>query len=187
MTISYSELKRGIVIVLDDEPWQVVDWKHKKMQQRAPVLSLSLRNLRTGRANERNVPGNQKLTLADVDTREAQYLYSDGDHYHFMEMQTFEQYPLTTDQMGDALKYLREQDKVKLVFYRGEPITLEMPTYVDLKVVETPPSARGNTAQGSNKPATLETGLIVHVPFFVNFGDVVRVDTRTGEYLERVG
>ncbi|MFH1560670.1 MAG: elongation factor P [Chloroflexota bacterium] len=187
MTISYSELRRGTVIVLDEEPWQVVDWKHKKMQQRAPVLSLSLRNLRTGRAMERNVPGNQKLTLAEVDTREAQYLYSDGDHYHFMDMQTFEQYPLATDQMGDALQYLKEQDKAQIVFYRGEPIALEMPTYVELQVVDTPPSQKGNTAQGSTKPATLETGLMVNVPFFVNIGEVVRVDTRNGEYLERVG
>jgi elongation factor P len=187
MTISYSELRRGIVIVLDEEPWQVVDWKHKKMQQRAPVLSLSLRNLRTGRANERNVPGNQKLTLAEVDTREAQYLYHDGDLYHFMDMETFDQHPLTEDRMGDALHYLKEQDKVQLVFYRGEPIALELPTYVELKVVDTPPSLRGNTAQGSTKPATLETGLTVHVPFFVNTGEVVRVDTRSGEYLERVG
>lgn len=186
MTISYSDLRRGTVIVLEEEPWQVVDWKHTKMQQRAPVLTLKLRNLRNGRALERNVPGNQKLTLAEVDNREAQYLYSDGDHYHFMDTESFEQYPLTEEQVGDALKYLKEQDKLQLVLYRGEPIALEMPTFVELKVADTPPSLKGNTAQGSNKPATLETGLIVHVPFFVNIGETVRVDTRTGEYLERV-
>ena len=136
---------------------------------------------------ERNVPGNQKLTLAEVDTREAQYLYSDGDHYHFMDMQTFDQYPLTADLVGDALQYLKEQDLVQMVFYRDDPISLELPTFVELQVTETPPSLKGNTAQGSTKPATLETGLTVHVPFFVNTGEVVRVDTRTGEYLERVG
>lgn len=187
MTISYSELRRGTVIVLDEEPWQVVDWKHTKMQQRAPVLTLKLRNIRNGRAMERNVPGNQKLILAEVDTREAQYLYNDDGHYHFMDMETFDQYPLTVDQMGDALQYLKEQDKAQIVFYRQEPIALSMPTYVELKVVETPPSLKGNTAQGSTKPATLETGLMVNVPFFVNIGEVVRVDTRNGEYLERVG
>ena len=187
MTISYSELRRGTVIVLDDEPWQVVDWKHTKMQQRAPVLTLKLRNIRNGRAMERNVPGNQKLTLAEVDTREALYLYNDDDHYHFMDMETFDQYPLTTTQMGDALQYLKEQDKAQIIFYRQEPISLSMPTYVELKVIETPPSLKGNTAQGSTKPATLETGLVVNVPFFVNIGELVRVDTRTGEYLERVG
>jgi elongation factor P len=186
MTISYSELRRGTVIVLDDEPWQVTDWKHTKMQQRAPVLTLKLRNLRNGRTLERNVPGNQKLTLAEVDTRETQYLYSDGDHYHFMDMQTFDQYPLTADLVGSALQYLKEQDLVQMVFYRDAPISLELPTFVELQVTETPPSLKGNTAQGSTKPATLETGLTVHVPFFVNTGETVRVDTRTGEYLERV-
>ena len=187
MTISYSELRRGTVIELEEEPWQVVDWKHTKMQQRAPVLTLKLRNLRTGRAMERNVPGNQKLTLAEVDTRQAQYLYNDGDHYHFMDMETFDQLPLTADRIGDALQYLKEQDKVQMVFYRGEPIALEMPNYVELQVVDTPPSLKGNTAQGSTKPATLETGLTVNVPFFVNIGEVVKVDTRNGAYLERVG
>ena len=185
--ISYSELRRGTVIVLDDEPWQVTEWKHTKMQQRAPVLSLKLRSLRSGRSMERNVPGNQKLTLAEVDTRQAQYLYSDGSIYHFMDMSTFDQYPLTDEVVGDALQYLKEQDVVDLVFYRDSPIALELPTYVELQVANTPPSLKGNTAQGSTKPATLETGLTVNVPFFVNVGEVVRVDTRNGEYLERVG
>ena len=187
MTISYSELRRGTVIVLDEEPWQVTDWKHTKMQQRAPVLTLKLRNLRSGRAMERNVPGNQKLTLAEVDTRDSQYLYSDAGLYHFMDMETFDQYPMATDQMGNALQYLKEQDVVQMVLYRGQPISLELPTHVELQVADTPPSLKGNTAQGSTKPATLETGLTVNVPFFVNVGEVVRVDTRNGEYLERVG
>ena len=186
MTISYSELRRGTVIDMDGEPWEVTDWKHTKMQQRAPVLTLKLRSLRTGRTQERNVPGNQKLTLAEVDTRESQYLYSDGDLYHFMDMQTFDQYPLTPERMGDALNYLKEQAIVQVVFYKEDPISLQMPTYVDLKVVDAPPSTKGNTAQGSTKPATLETDLVVNVPFFVNVGEVVRVDTRTGAYLERV-
>jgi elongation factor P len=186
MTISYSDLRRGTVIVLEEEPWQVVDWKHTQVPKRPPVLTLKLRNVRNGRALERNVPGNQKLTLAEVDKREAQYLYSDGDYYHFMDMESFEQYPLTEEQMGDTLKYLKEQDKLHLILYRGETIALEMPTFVQLKVADTPPSLKGNTAQGSNKPATLETGLVVHVPFFVNIGETVRVDTRTGEYLERM-
>ena len=186
MTISYSDLRRGTVIELDGEPWEVVDWKHTKMQQRAPVLTLKLHSLRTGKAMERNVPGNQKLTLAAVDTQEAQYLYNDGDHYYFMDLRTFDQHTLTSDRMGDALHYLKEQALVHVVFYNGEPIALQLPTYVDLQVVDTPPWARGNTAQGSNKPATLETGLIVQVPFFVNAGETIRVDTRTGTYLERV-
>ena len=127
MTISYSELRRGTVIELEEEPWQVLDWKHTKMQQRAPVLTLKLRGLRNGRTIERNVPGNQKLTLAEVDTRESQYLYSDGDLYYFMDTRTFDQHPLGTDKLGDALLYIKEQDMVELVFYRGDPISLELP------------------------------------------------------------
>ncbi len=187
MTISYSELRRGTVIVLEEEPWQVMDWKHTKMQQRAPVLTLKLRHLKNGRTLERNVPGNQKLTLADVDSRDAQYLYEDGSHHYFMDMETFDQYPLDIDQIGDAIKYLKEQDIVQMMFYREEPISVELPTFVELLVTETPPSLRGNTAQGGTKPATLETGVAVNVPFFVNTGEIIRVDTRTGEYLERVG
>ena len=122
-----------------------------------------------------------------MDTRQAQYLYSDGSIYHFMDMSTFDQYPLTGDVVGEALQYLKEQDVVDLVFYRDNPISLELPTYVELQVANTPPSLKGNTAQGSTKPATLETGLTVNVPFFVNVGEVVRVDTRNGVYLERVG
>jgi elongation factor P len=186
MTISYSELRRGTVLDMDGEPWEVTDWKHTKMQQRAPVLTLKLRHLRTGRTQERNVPGNQKLTLAEVDTREAQYLYNDGDLYHFMDMQSFDQYPLTPDRMGDALHYLKEQAIVQVVFYNEAPISVLLPTYVDLTVLDAPPSTKGNTAQGSTKPATMETNLTVNVPFFVNVGEVIRVDTRTGTYLERV-
>ena len=186
MTISYSDLRRGTVIEIEDEPWQVLEWKHTKMQQRAPVLSLKLRHLRTGRTMDKNVPGNVKLTLAEVDTKEAQYLYSDGDMYYFMDMETFDQHPMTIDVLGNALQYIKELDIVQLVFYNDEPITLELPTFVTLQVTDTPPSTKGNTAQGSNKPATLETGLLVQVPFFVNVGDTVRVDTRTGSYLERV-
>ena len=186
MTISYSELKRGIVIVLDEEPWQVVEWSHKKMQQRAPVLTLRLKNLRNNRFMERNLPGNQKLTLADVDNRECEYLYNDPDYYYFMDLQTFEQYPLSSDLIGDAIRFLKEQDKLELIFYSDEPISFELPTYVELVVTDTPPPVKGNTAQGGTKPATLETGLKLNVPFFVNNGETIRIDTRTSEYLERV-
>jgi elongation factor P len=186
MTISYSDLKRGIVIVLDEEPWQVVEWSHKKMQQRAPVLTLKLKNLRNNRFMERNLPGNQKLTLADIDNRYVEYLYSDVDYYYFMDLATFDQYPLSLDLIGDSVKFLKEQDKLELIFYSDEPISLQLPTYVTLSVNDTPPPVKGNTAQGGTKPAMLETGLKVNVPFFINIGDIVRIDTRTGEYLERV-
>jgi len=187
MTISYSELRRGIVIEIEGEPWQVLDWKHTRMQQRAPVLTLKLRNLRSSRTMERNMPGNHRLTLAEVESRQAQYLYSDGDEYCFMDMENFEQNMMNTSVMGETTQYLKEQDLVQIMFYNGQPISIELPTFVELKVVETPPSLKGNTAQGSTKPATLETGLRVNLPFFINSGEVIKVDTRTGEYMERVG
>ena len=168
MTISYSELRKGIVIEIEGEPWQVLDWKHTRMQQRAPVLTLKLRNLRSSRTMERNMPGNHRLTLAEVESRQAQYLYSDGEEYWFMDTENFEQNMMGTTVMGETTQYLKEQDLVQIVFYNGQPISLELPTFVELKVVDTPPSLKGNTAQGSTKPATLETGLRVNLPFFIN-------------------
>ena len=187
MTISYSDLKKGTVIELDNEPWQVVDWQHNRMQQRAPVLTLKLRNLKTGRSMQRNMPGNHRLTLAEVDSRQSQYIYNDSDHFYFMDLTNFEQYPLDASQVGTAIQFIKEQDQVELILYNGSPISIELPTFVELVVTDTPPPIKGNTAQGSTKPADLETGLKVNVPFFINPGDSIRVDTRTGEYLERVG
>ena len=135
---------------------------------------------------ERNLPGNHRLTLAEVESRQSQYIYSDGDYYYFMDLASFDQHPLDPSQMGDSIQFLKEQDHVELIFYNGAPISLELPTFVELKVTDTPPPVKGNTAQGSTKPADLETGLKVNIPFFINSGDVIRVDTRTGEYLERV-
>ena len=186
MTISYSDLKRGTVIELENEPWQVVDWKHTRMQQRAPVLNLKLKNLRTGRSMERNLPGNHRLTLAEVESRQAQYIYADADYYYFMDLTSFDQYPLDSSKIGNSMQFLKEQDHVELIFYNGGPISIELPTFVELKVIDTPPPVKGNTAQGSTKPADLETGLKVNLPFFINIGDVIRVDTRTGDYLERL-
>jgi len=127
-----------------------------------------------------------KLHLAAVERRPAQYMYQDGDMYYFMDTASFEQFPIMAEQLGDALHYLMNQMEVEVLFYREHPISVDLPTFVELKVVDTPPSARGDTAQGSTKPAKLETGLTVNVPFFVNNGDVIRVDTRSGQYLERV-
>jgi len=184
--ISYSELRRGMAIELDGEPYIVLDWKHVVMQQRTPTLNLKVRHLVTGRVYERSLPGNQRLTLADVDRRRAQYLYSDGEAYLFMDLETYDQYSLTAEQVGESAGYLKEGLELDLVFYKGQPVALELPITVDLTVVDTPPGFKGDTAQSGRKPATLETGLVVKVPMHVNPGQVVRVDTRTGEYVETV-
>ena len=186
--IGIGDLKKGITIELDGEPYQVVEYNQHKMQQRAPVLKLKLRQLRTGRLIERSFQAySVKLELAEVEHRVAQYLYNDDDLYYFMDTTTYDQFPISKETLGEVLNYLREQTEVELVFYQGEAITIDLPNSVELRVVETPPGTRGNTAQGGTKPATLETGLTVQVPLFVNNQESIRVDTRTGEYLTRVG
>lgn len=187
MVLGFSDLKRGITIELEGQPYQVIEYQQVKMQQRAPVLRIKLRDLRTGRTVEKSFQGTVSLARAEVENRSAQYLYTDGEHYYFMDAETFDQFPLSAEKLGDSLHYLKEQALVELVFYKGEPISIEMPTYVDLAVAETPPGVKGDTAQGGTKPAKLETGITVQVPLFVNMGDKVRIDTRTGQYLERVG
>lgn len=187
MSINFSDLSRGMVIELDGQPWQVMDYERHKMQQRAPVTRIKMKNLLSGAVVERTFQRyDTQFTVAQVDNRQAQYLYTDGSYYYFLDQTTFDQYDLTKEQVGDALGYLKENMMVEMVFYKGEPININLPTHVELTVVETPPAFRGDTAQGGNKPATLETGMKINVPMFITPGTVVRVDTRSGEYTERV-
>ena len=188
MVIGVGDLRKGVTIELDGEPYQVVEYSSHKMQQRAPVTKLKLRGLKTGRSIERTFNGyDVKLTRAPVEQRPARYIYQDGDLYYFMDTSSYEQFPLTQEQLGEALRYLIDQMEVEVVFFRDKPIAVELPTFAELRVTDTPPGAKGDTAQGATKPAILETGLTVNVPFFVNNGDIVKVDTRTGQYLERAG
>ena len=186
MTMGFGDLKKGTAVELDDEPYIVVDYDQRKMQQRAPVLRIRLRELRTGRLVERTFQGYDVMfTPASVERRTVQKIYTEDELHYFMDTESFEQFPLTKDQIGDALQYLVEQTTVDLVLFRDQPVTIEMPITVELKVTETAPGFRGDTAQGGSKPATLETGLVVQVPLFVNEGDTLKVDTRSGEYLSR--
>ncbi len=187
MVIGIGDLRKGATIELDGEPYQVIEYSSHKMQQRAPVTRIRLRELRTGRSVDRTFNGyDVKLDIAPVEQRLAQYIYQDGDLHYFMDTTTFDQYAMSKDQLGNLLSYLKEQMELTVVFYRDQPIAVEPPTFAELRVSETPPGFKGDTAQGATKPATLETGIIVTVPLFVNQGDTIRVDTRTGEYLERV-
>ena len=186
MSINFSDLSRGLVIELDSQPWQVMDYERHKMQQRAPVTRIKLKNLLTGAVVERTFQRyDTAFSVADMDNRQAEYMYTDGTFYHFIDQETFDQYELTKELLGDNLNYLKEQMVIEVVFYNGNAININLPTHVELEVKETPPSFRGDTAQGGNKPATLETGLRITVPMFITPGTVVRVDTRTGEYTER--
>ncbi|PKB78567.1 MAG: elongation factor P [SAR202 cluster bacterium Io17-Chloro-G9] len=186
MSINFSDLSRGLVIELDGQPWQVMDYQRHKMQQRAPVTRIKLKNLMTGAVVERTFQRyDTAFSVADMDNRQVQYLYTDGEFHYFLDMETYDQHELTKDLLGDNLDYLKEQMMVELVVYNGSPISVNLPTHVELEVKDTPPAFRGDTAQGGNKPATLETGLRITVPMFITPGTMVRVDTRTGEYTER--
>ena len=187
MTIGYGDLKRGMPIDLDGEPYAVVEYERSKMQQRAPVMRVRFRSLRTGRVTDRTFQGfDVKLKPASVDRRKAQYIYQDGGLYYFMDQESYEQFPLDRESIGDSFQYMVEEATVDVIFHEDQPIATEMPITVDLKVAGTEPGFKGNTAQGGSKPATLETGLLVQVPLFIDTGETIRVDTRSGEYLSRV-
>ena len=186
-TIGFGELRKGTMIEVDGQPFEVVDYERHKMQQRAPVTRLKLKSLRDGRVLERVYQRyDTEFPIADVQPHEAQYLFTDGRMYHFMDLETYDQYPLSKEQLGDSLLYLKENDNVEVVFYHGDVLNIKLPTFVDLQVSETPPGVKGDTAQGGNKPATLETGLQITVPMFITPGTVVKVDTRNATYSERV-
>jgi len=182
--INGSELRRGVVIELDDKLYQVVEYQHVKMKRTA-LARVKLRDITAGHTIERTFQSDDKLVRARLDTRSMQYLYQDGDLYYFMDQENFEQIPLNASQLSDALNYLKEGISAEVSTYKGEIIGVEMPITVDLEVVNTEPGFKGDTATGGSKPATLETGLVIQVPLFVNEGDVIKVDTRTGSYLER--
>ncbi|MEE2884715.1 MAG: elongation factor P [Chloroflexota bacterium] len=186
MSIGYGDLRKGMAIELDGQPYIVAEYERSKMQKRAPVMRVKFRELKTGRLVERTFQGfDVKLTPASVERRKAQYIYSEDDLYYFMDSETFDQSPLTKDQLGESLQFLVEQINVDLILSEGNPVTIELPTSIDIKVTDAPPGHKGDTAQGGSKPATLETGLVVQVPLFINSGETVKIDTRTGEYLSR--
>ena len=187
MTIGYGDLRKGMAIELEGEPYLVVDYERSKMQQRAPTMRIRFKEIRSGKVLDKSFSGyDVKLTPADVERRSAQYIYHEDDLCYFMDVDSYDQLPLSKDQISDELNYLVEEMTVDLVFFQDRPISIELPITVDLKVVDSPPGLKGDTATGATKPATLETGLQIQVPLFVNEGESVKVDTRSGSYLSRV-
>jgi elongation factor P len=183
--IDSGDLRKGTTVEVDGVLYQVLDFQHIKMGRGSAQVRLKLKDVRAGHIIERAVQAGTKFSRARVERQPAQYLYADGDLHHFMNTETYDQIALNTEQLGDALQYLSENAACQLLTYGDEAIGIELPAAVELKVAQTDPWVRGDTAQGGTKPAHLETGLIVQVPLFVNTGDVVKVDTRSGEYLER--
>lgn len=184
--VNAGAVKPNMKLEIDGEPYLVVSADHVKPGKGQAFSRFRLKNLKTGLVVEKTYKAGEKLKKADFLVKKAQYLYNQGDEYYFMDLETYEQVMIPAHVLGRDKDFLAENIEVKLLIYRGEPVGIDLPTAVDLKVVETEPGVRGDTASGGSKPARLETGTVVQVPFFVNEGDVVRVDTRTGEYVERV-
>jgi len=184
--ISTNEFRKGAKIEYKGEPFEIIDFQHVKMGRGGAIIRTKLKSLRTGSVLEDTFRSGEKFESPHLDERSMQYLYAEGDHHYFMDTETFEQIPLSTSQLGDTKKFLKENTVVKILKYREEPLTVEVPTFVELVVAQTDPGFKGDTASGGSKPATLETGAVVRVPFHINTGDVIRVDTRTSEYIERV-
>ena len=184
--ISTSDLRRGAMFELDGQIVSVVEFQHQKIGRGSAQVRMKLRNIRTGAIFDRTVQAGEKWTRVRLDHSTVQYLYQEGDNYFVMDQNTYEQFALTREQLGDAVNYLKDDMTLELLSYEGQPVDVELPITVDLRVEQTDPGFKGDTATGGTKPARLETGLTVNVPLFVNSGDVVRVDTRTGTYQTRV-
>jgi elongation factor P len=184
--ISTGELRKGVAIELDGELWQILDYHHIKMGRGSAQVRITLRNIKRGQTVERSFQAGTKWPRASMEKRPVQFLYRDENDYHFMDTDTYDQFHLTADQLGDTVHYLQDGMTLDRTSYQGETIGVELPVNVDLKVVETEPGFAGDTQTGARKPATTETGLVVQVPIFVETGDTIRIDTRTGEYQTRV-
>jgi elongation factor P len=184
--ISTGDLRKGVAIELDGDLWQILDYHHIKMGRGSAQVRITLRNIKRGQTIERSFQAGTKWPRAMLDRRPVQFLYSDASDYHFMDLDTYDQFALSASQLGEAVQFLKDGMTLDRTSYQGETIGVELPITVDLAVQTTEPGFAGDTAQGARKPATLETGLVVQVPLFVNEGDTVRVDTRTGEYQTRV-
>ena len=184
--ISTGELKKGVAIELDGELWQILDYHHIKMGRGSAQVRITLRNIKRGQTVERSFQAGTKWPRASMEKRPVQYLYRDGNDFHFMDNDTYDQFILTTDQLGETAKFLTDGMTLDRTSYQGETIGVELPVTVDLKVVETEPGFAGDTQSGARKPAQTESGLVVSVPIFVEPGDTIRIDTRTGEYQTRV-
>jgi elongation factor P len=184
--ISTGDLKKGVVIQLDGEIWQILDYHHIKMGRGSAQVKIKLRNVKRGQTVERSFQAGDKWPRAYLENRQVQFLYGDGNDFNFMDTSSYEQFSMTREQLGDAAQYLVEGMMVDRTSYEGETIGVELPVTVDLKVVETEPGFAGDTASGARKPATTESGLVVQVPLFVQIGDTIRIDTRTGDYQTRV-
>jgi len=183
-----ADFRNGMVIRLEDgELYTIVEFQHVKLGRGGAFVRTKLKRVTDGSVFERNFRAGERVEEVRLEEREAQYLYTDGDRYYFMDNETFEQYEIPSQLVEDVMKFVKENSEVTILFDEGRPVLVQPPTFVELKVVETEPGIRGDTVSGGSKVAKLETGLVLRVPLFIEEGDVIKIDTRTGEYVERVG
>jgi elongation factor P len=183
--ITAGDFRNGATFELDGNIFQVVEFQHVKPGKGAAFVRTRLKNIITGATVERTFNPTDKMPKAHIERKDMQYLYNDSDLYYFMDVETFEQMPLNKSSIGDFLKFVKENEVVKILSHKGNVFGIEPPTFVELEIIETEPGFKGDTATGATKPAIVETGAVIKVPLFVNQGDRIRIDTRTGEYMER--
>ena len=184
--VSAGDFRNGLTIELDNNIFQVIEFQHVKPGKGAAFVRTKLKNIKSGGVVEKTFRPTEKCPQAHIEKKDLQYLYTDGELYHFMDEETYDQIALAADQVGDSLKFVKENEVVKILSHNGEVFGIEPPNFVELEVTNTEPGFAGNSTQGATKPATLETGVTINVPLFINIGDVLRIDTRTGTYMERV-
>ena len=184
--ISAGDFRNGLTIEFEGTVYQVIEFQHVKPGKGAAFVRTKLKNIISGGIVEKTFRPTDKMPRAHVERKDMEYLYNDGSLYFFMDQESYEQIPIDKDKIGDALEFIKENDIVKILSYKGDIFGIEPPTFAELKVVATEPGVKGDTATGATKPATLETGATIMVPLFVDNGDIIRIDTRTGEYMERL-
>ena len=184
--VTAGDFKNGLTIEFENNIYQIIEFQHVKPGKGAAFVRTKIKNIKTGGVVEKTFRPTEKFENAQIDTKDMQYLYQDGDLYNFMDMETYDQIALSADQVGDSLKFVKENENVKMKSHKGDIFAVEPPMFVELEITECEPGVKGDTATGATKPCTVETGATLMVPLFVNQGDVIKIDTRIGEHLSRV-
>jgi elongation factor P len=184
--VETNHFHKGLKIEFEGGIWEIIEYRHSKMAQRSAVMKTKIKNIVTGAVQEKNFRSGDAFKVPDMDRKNMQFLYKDDIGFHFMDLETYDQNALSKEQVGDTADFLKEQQVVNIVYFNDEPMGVELPTAVELEVTLTDPGVKGDTVSGGTKPATLESGVTILVPLFIDVGDIIKVDTRTGDYLERL-
>ncbi|MDD5596011.1 MAG: elongation factor P [Candidatus Omnitrophica bacterium] len=186
MALSINDIKAGLTLLLNDEVWLTQECQHVKPGKGAAFVRVKMRNLKTGNVQERTFRGDEKIELAYVEERKLQYQYTSGEIYHFMDQDNYEEISIAKGAIGDKIKFLKDNLDVQAYFFKNDPLNVNLPNFIEFEIIDTEPGIKGDTAKSGTKPAKIETGATVQVPLFINQGDRIKLDTRTGEYVERV-